>query len=217
MSKKLNKTPQQLKQDWEDAANHKQYRNFVAQGFTKEKAFREVGKKSTVHLLDTLKAHTITLRGKRIVEIGCGVGRMTEFLAKETGFIYATDISMNMLRRFRERLGDLPNVVLLCTPYIHMIPDNSIDAIISLFVFQHNPEDLVEKFFADRARALKHGGYFVFQLSVVPEHQVVISKGMRATDMVRWTQKELEKIAKKYNYEPLTSYNQHFKIWRVHK
>src|SRR6266516_2425610 len=45
-----------------------------------------------------------------VVEIGCGVGRMTRRLAELAGRVVATDVSGEMLTRCRQTLADRTNV-----------------------------------------------------------------------------------------------------------
>ncbi len=49
-------------------------------------------------------------RGKRVLEIGCGTGRITEFLASRGAMVTATDIAEEMLAVARARLGDRSDI-----------------------------------------------------------------------------------------------------------
>jgi SAM-dependent methyltransferase len=46
----------------------------------------------------------------RIVEIGCGAGRLTKALAALFGEVHAVDVSAEMIRLATEEVGALPNV-----------------------------------------------------------------------------------------------------------
>ena len=46
----------------------------------------------------------------RVLEIGCGVGRMTRPLANVFGEVHGVDVSGEMITRAKELLSDLPNV-----------------------------------------------------------------------------------------------------------
>src|SRR5262245_12086816 len=46
----------------------------------------------------------------RVLEIGCGLGRMTRPLAETFGEVHATDVSAEMIRQARGRLHGLTNV-----------------------------------------------------------------------------------------------------------
>ena len=46
----------------------------------------------------------------RVLEIGCGAGRMTRARAKVFGEVHGVDVSGGMIERARELLADCPNV-----------------------------------------------------------------------------------------------------------
>lgn len=50
-------------------------------------------------------------RGKKVLEIGCGTGRITEVLARWGATVTATDISKQMLEVARSRLASQPGIV----------------------------------------------------------------------------------------------------------
>ena len=49
----------------------------------------------------------------RVLEIGCGAGRVTRALAQIFGEVYGVDISGEMVRQARAALADLPHVRIL--------------------------------------------------------------------------------------------------------
>lgn len=51
--------------------------------------------------------------GERVLEVGCGTGRVTSLLAPRVGPVVAVDLSPDMLRRARERFGSGAAVRLL--------------------------------------------------------------------------------------------------------
>lgn len=86
-------------------------------------------------------------RGGRLLELGAGTGRVTELLAEEAEEVVAVDISPEMLRRARERLGDrrrvhlvegdmtrirfhrvFDAVVVANDPFVHLLGDDDRDA-----------------------------------------------------------------------------------------
>lgn len=207
------KTSKQLKHDWEEAANLENYRNTIAGGYKKEASFKGVGKTQTKAVLTYLNRYKISIANKRIVELGCGAGRMTEFLAKEAKWVFAIDISSKMLERFKERLGSIQNVSLMRSGDLSVMPDNSVELILSFLVFQHNTEHLTRKYLRDGVRVLKPGGYFAFQIPIANEHKVIRSR-TKATDMVRWTKKELISLANTYRYTNINPIGSWINIWR---
>jgi SAM-dependent methyltransferase len=115
----------------------------------------------------------ILLRGQpahdcRVVEIGCGIGRMTEWFAADFGFVDALDVSPAMLEAARRRLHHLPNIAFHAGTGSDLAPlaDASADLVFSYIVFQHIPSRAaIEGYVCDAARVLKDGGAFKFQLN----------------------------------------------------
>ena len=70
----------------------------VVNGKVVEKTFRETGVISAMFLDDVfMGASRETPRDKTICEFGCGAGRMTEFLLRTWGNVYAYDVSETMI------------------------------------------------------------------------------------------------------------------------
>jgi len=51
-------------------------------------------------------------RRMKVLEIGCGAGRVTRALADLFGQVHGIDVSGEMVRQARQALGGLPNVFL---------------------------------------------------------------------------------------------------------
>ncbi len=102
--------------------------------------------------------------GDRVLEPGCGTGRLTAELAKAVGVegeVWACDLSGEMLRLARER--DLPAQVRFEQVSVLEIPcpDNWFDHIVCLNVFPHflQPDRVLSEF----ARVVKLGGQLWIQ------------------------------------------------------
>jgi SAM-dependent methyltransferase len=198
----LNKNFRDVKNQWDEAAKTEYFRDYIAQNYNEEDAFRKIGKESIDNLINFLQKYNIDLSDKKIVELGCGAGRETEFLSKICKEIIALDISAEMLNRFRQRLGQIQNVKLGCIIRdFSIIEDLYVDMIYSVLTLQHNPEDMVERIFQDGHRILKPNGLFIFQIPLANEHKVVPCEGANAVDMVYWTLEEIKELATKYRYE----------------
>lgn len=107
-------------------------------------------------------------RGCRVVEIGCGIGRMTEWFARDFGFVEALDVSPVMIEGARRRLGHRPNIAFHTGNGSDLAPvaDGSADLVFSYIVFQHIPSrEAIEGYVREAARVLKDGGAFKFQLN----------------------------------------------------
>jgi SAM-dependent methyltransferase len=132
--------------------------------------FWAVGERELQELLDAVAAPSPG-PDDDVVEIGCGVGRLTRALAKRARTVRALDISERMLALAREHNPDLGNV-----EWVHGdgaslagVEDASADACVSHVVFQHIPDPAVTlAYVREIGRVLRPGGWAAFQLSNDP-------------------------------------------------
>lgn len=106
-----------------------------------------------------------------VVEIGCGVGRLTRVLAARAGRVLALDVSAEMLRQATENLAGQGHVELLHGDGRSLggITDAVADACVSHVVFQHVPDPaIVYGYVREIGRVLKPGGWAGFQVSNDP-------------------------------------------------
>ena len=83
-----------------------------------------------------------TVRSRRILEIGCGVGRLMRHLAADCGEIHGVDISDEMIRLGRAMADWNPDA------HLHLVMENdlrafadaSFDVVYSYAVMQHLPD-----------------------------------------------------------------------------
>ena len=137
----------------------------------------------------------------RIVEIGCGAGRMTKPLAKLFGEVHAVDISAEMIRIARERLAGVPNVVFHHNNGMDLsdLPSGQFDFALSFIVFQHIPsKSVIETYISEAHRVLKPGRLFKFQVqggAVADAHPLSTWLG------ASYTRPEIEEIAARRGFE----------------
>ncbi|MFH0821136.1 MAG: class I SAM-dependent methyltransferase [Pseudomonadota bacterium] len=102
-------------------------------------------------------------RGAKVIEPGCGTGRLTSVLADlvgPAGFVDAFDISSKMVEAARRRIGNRGNVSLSCGPIEgYPFKPANYDLVVCHNVFPHFDDKRVAV--ADLASALKIGGGFV--------------------------------------------------------
>jgi ubiquinone/menaquinone biosynthesis C-methylase UbiE len=199
-----------LKSDWDIAAKTKYFRDYIAQGFNEEESFRKSGENNTKWIREFLNSNGVDWASKRVVEVGCGAGRMTEFIAKDAGHVQAVDISAEMLNRMKERLTDMHNIEPLCIIRdFSVISDMSVDLIISFLVFQHTPEDMVDRLIQDGRRILKPSGYYFFQLPLAGTHKCVPVNDANALDMVYWDKQEVIDMVSKHRFDVISQPQEH--------
>lgn len=103
----------------------------------------------------------------RIADIGCGTGPMLQALAENwpRATLTGIDLSAAYLQEARRRLGRDP--ALLCAPAEAMpLPDESQDAVVSVFMFHELPDKIRKAVLREVYRVLKPGGRFVLVDSI---------------------------------------------------
>ena len=114
----------------------------------------------------------LELRGdETVLDVGCGVGRLTRALARRVAKVQGLDLSGAMLALAREHNADLANV-----EWIHGdgrslagVGDASVDGVFSHVVFQHVPDPRITLgYVREMGRVLATGGWALFQVSTDP-------------------------------------------------
>ena len=103
----------------------------------------------------------------KVLEIGCGTGRVTKAFANLFGEVHAVDVSGEMVRQAREALKDLPNVHIYQNSGadVRVVPELGFDFAYSTAVFHHiGSREIIESYMLDVNRVLKPGALFKFDL-----------------------------------------------------
>ena len=103
----------------------------------------------------------------RVLEIGCGAGRMTRAMAAVFGEVHAVDISSEMIALAKRNLSDLRNVFLCKNNGFDLagLRDRNYDFAFSFIVFQHIPRTaIIENYLREVHRCLKANAVFKFQV-----------------------------------------------------
>ncbi|MEX0880190.1 MAG: methyltransferase domain-containing protein [Thermoanaerobaculia bacterium] len=107
------------------------------------------------------------LRGGEVVlNIGCGVGRVDKYLAPRVRELHAIDVSGEMIRRARARLGGFRNVHLREVgnqEFLSAFDPGQFDLVFSFLVLQHLEREDAFLYLRDAARVLEPGGWLVTQ------------------------------------------------------
>jgi ubiquinone/menaquinone biosynthesis C-methylase UbiE len=96
----------------------------------------------------------------RVLDIGCGTGRVMEHLAPWCREVHGIDISQRMVQGGRERLGHLAGV------HFHHgngydlagFEDGSFDVVYSIVALQHMPRTVAYNYLLESHRVLRQGG-----------------------------------------------------------
>jgi trans-aconitate methyltransferase len=130
--------------------------------------FYQSGQPDVVRLLRTLARNGIdAARLRTCLEYGCGLGRVTRWLASHFDQLYACDISLPHLRSAEHYLQEQGqrNIVfkqIQSLEDLQTLP--KVDLIYSLVVLQHNPPPVIAQLIERLLGQLNPGGFAYFQV-----------------------------------------------------
>jgi len=107
-------------------------------------------------------------RAWRVLEIGCGPGRLMRPMSRHFAEIHGVDVSDEMIVRAREKLSDTPNAYVHVGDGAHLteFAENSFDFVYSYAVFQHIPsQEVVYEYLREIRRVLKPGAFARLQFN----------------------------------------------------
>ncbi len=104
----------------------------------------------------------------KVLEIGCGVGRLIKYLRETFAQVDGVDISANMIQFAKQYLADGKQngeVYVNNGCDLQQLADENYDFVFSTIVFQHiRSISIVKSYFSEIFRVLKPGGYFRIQV-----------------------------------------------------
>jgi ubiquinone/menaquinone biosynthesis C-methylase UbiE len=167
----LEKQLQKMQRDWDERAreNARYYVNTERRDWTDDDFFRS-GERTVAE--EVLTDMINICQGKdparmRVLEIGCGAGRVTRALSSIFGEVYGVDISGEMIRQATLALADRPRAHVLQNngKDLSCLGDLVFDFAFSSIVFQHIPSrDIIEGYVREVHRVLRPGALFKFQV-----------------------------------------------------
>ncbi len=163
-----------MREDWNRRAleDAHYYVAFGRRGQTEEE-FSATASEQVLGLLRELRRlrPVCAPESARVLEIGCGPGRLMKPLSRSVGEIHGVDISDEMIRRAGERLRGIPNAHVYHAPASDLshFPGASFDFVYSYAVFQHIPSrEVVINYLHEARRVLRTGGILRCQLNGLP-------------------------------------------------
>lgn len=95
-----------------------------------------------------------------VLDLGCGIGRVTRYVAPLCREIWAVDASDTMLQYARVRLADCPNVRFVLSRGLAFpeVQTGSVDVVYSLLTLQHVEREHAFRLMRELRRVLKDGG-----------------------------------------------------------
>ena len=131
--------------------------------------FLRTGRDEIDALLAWMQELGIAVRFGRALDFGCGVGRLTQGLARTFAECDGVDIAPSMIERAKElnQFGDRCRYHVNDRDDLALFDDNVFDLIYSDIVLQHIAPEYSAKYVREFTRVLAPGGVAVFQL---PSH-----------------------------------------------
>jgi len=217
-------TPEQqaelMRRDW-DARATENARYYVATGkedWSDEEFFRS----GELTVAQEILTDMINIcQGKdpqdmKVLEIGCGAGRVTRALAGQFGQVYGVDVSGEMVARARRALADRPNAQVFQNNGrdLSVLGDTRVDFAFSIIVFQHIPSrEIIETYVREVHRLLRPGGLFKFQV----QGNVTTEASMDDTWLgVSFSDQQAVEMAERCGFEPRYRHGageQYFWLW----
>ncbi len=146
----------------------------------------------------------IPAREMRILEIGCGVGRMTVPLSDLFARVDGVDVSPEMVSQAREALRNRTNVTVYVNNGVDlsMFPNEQFDFAYSGIVFQHIPrKSIVDGYIRETWRVLRPESVFKFQVQGCP----IDEKDANTWVGVGFNEAEMRQIASRCGFQILES------------
>lgn len=128
---------------------------WVDEGHEWSKSFGNTENLWNKHIFDDLKE----FRGKKILEIAPGYGRITQFLSILASELIVVDLNENCIQKTKEKLAH--HVMAYFTNNGEELPafiDETQDLVFSFDSFVHMHENVIDKYLAEIYRVLKPGG-----------------------------------------------------------
>jgi SAM-dependent methyltransferase len=188
-------------------------------------AFYATGQGELLRLEAWLRRNSLELKPDLIcAEYGCGVGRVTQWLARRFRRVVAFDISEPHLKAAHDYLcrhgvHNIDFVLVRGKADLQMLSD--VDLFHSHIVLQHNPPPIMTEILATAFAGLKKGGYCFFQIPTYSANysfsmdsywtDVAANKGMELHCL---PQKSVLELARQYEVFPIEIQETNGELWR---
>lgn len=109
-------------------------------------------------------------RWERVLDFGCGAGRLSQALAEHAGMVIGVDVSVPMLdvARRLDRSRGTCRFLLNAEPDLRRFDDAYFDLVFSELVLQHLPAPVIDGYLTEFLRVLRPDGVAVLQCTTSP-------------------------------------------------
>lgn len=123
-------------------------------------AFFELGRRDVAYAREKLAHLGLPVTWDRVLDFGCGAGRLSQALAEHADEVVGLDVSPPMLEQARsfDRSGGRVTFVLGEDPDLRAFEDESFDLVFTERVLQHVPREALETYLTEFVRVLRPGG-----------------------------------------------------------
>jgi len=154
-----------MKNDW----------NLRAEGDVKESIYARTKKSKSFEEVSKIRIKQINeiltklfpaekFSDKKMLEIGCGIGRLAGLFSNIFSSYTGVDVSDRMIEIAKTKLNNVKNVEFFVNNGLDLaqIRNESMDFVFEGFVFQHIPKkEIVENYCKETFRVLRNGGHFM--------------------------------------------------------
>jgi cyclopropane fatty-acyl-phospholipid synthase-like methyltransferase len=168
----LSATLEKMRADWDSRAreNARYFVQTAKDNWTDEDFFASGRQTVAEEILTDMTniCQGLDPKAMRVLEIGCGAGRVTRALAEQFGEVHGVDVSGEMITQATNALAGLPHAHVWQNNGMDLTvlpPGLDFDFAFSSIVFQHIPSrEVIESYVREVNRLLKPGRLFKFQV-----------------------------------------------------
>ncbi len=130
--------------------------------------FFATGNPVAQRVIDLCKAHAVNISFGKMLDFGCGVGRMTRAFSVHFKSCVGIDVSEKMVGLARKYNREFPQCEFVISESARLpFPDATFDFVFTVLVLQHlKTKKAILGYLSEFVRVVKDGGVIVFQLPV---------------------------------------------------
>lgn len=166
------KIQEKMKRDWDRRAEADPYYWVAATQEADLESYHASAEKDCSHFMDGLKSALGEKTGGALLDLGCGIGRMTAPLASYFERTVGVDVSPIMIQQAQNLHSEIENLEFIVNSGADLsaLEDESFRVVCSYSVLPHLPPDVVQAYFSELGRILESDGVIRYQFWVGPKH-----------------------------------------------